>query len=304
MKKLIKNFKNNKKNLTKKIFVKKRFEGQKIVGIISWLLNLINKKTRKTFLIIINNLLNSYRNQGVITFEEQQLFVKLATLSEKKIGTLMTSRNDIIAVSANENINNIKKNIVEKGHSRIPVFKENIDEIIGFIHSKDLIQFLSVDVKDFKISKILRKILFVPATIKPIDLLLKMRIARTHMAVVLDEFGAVDGLITIENIMEEIVGNIDDEHDLPSDNSFFRIKKKSEDSFEFGARVAITKIEEIFDIKLSNLEDNFETIGGFALAVFKKIPETGEELEFKNLKIKIIEGNKRVLKIISIDKIN
>lgn len=304
MKKLIKNFKNHKKNSTKKVFVKKRFEGQKIVSIISWLLNLINKKTRKTFLIIINNLLNSYRNQGVITFEEQQLFIKLATLSEKKIGTLMTSRNDIIAVSANENINNIKKNIVEKGHSRIPVFKENIDEIIGFIHSKDLIQFLSVDVKDFKISKILRKILFVPATIKPIDLLLKMRIARTHMAVVLDEFGAVDGLITIENIMEEIVGNIDDEHDLPSDNSFFRIKKKSEDSFEFGARVAIAKIEEIFDVKISNLEDNFETIGGFALAVFKKIPETGEELEFKNLKIKIIEGNKRVLKTIAISRID
>ncbi|MBM5781955.1 MAG: HlyC/CorC family transporter [Pelagibacterales bacterium] len=269
----------------------------------NFLLSLFGRKTKKSFLSVINHLVESYEREKLISFEEKKMIKNIASLGEKKVSNIMTPRSDLIAIRANADLEEVKKVITNDGHTRIPVFRENLDEIIGFIHSKDLSKFLCQKNPDFSIPKIMRKILFVPGSMKLIDLMLRMRMARIHVAIVLDEFGGVDGFVTIENIMEEIVGDIEDEHDLPSDNSFFRIKKIDELTFHFGGRVEIKKAEEILQHSIKYEEGNFETLGGLLMSIFKRIPEIGEELENEGLKFKIIDADSRFVKVIEIKKI-
>ena len=156
--------------------------------------------------------------------------------------------------------------------------------------------------QDFSVTKILHKILFVPGSMKVVDLMLRMRMARVHVAIVLDEFGGVDGFVTIENIMEEIVGDIEDEHDLPSDNLFFRVRKINETSFCFGGRVEISKIEEIFREEIKGASESFQTVGGLVMFLFKRVPEIGEEIEKDGLKFKIIDADSRLVKLVEVKK--
>ena len=227
---------------------------------LNFLLKLLRKKTKESFFSIISHLVDSYEKEKLISFEEKKMIKNIASLGDKKVEQIMIPRADLIAVSHNSDLEDIKKIITNNGHTRIPVFKDNLDEIIGFVHSKDLSKFLCQEQPDFTISKILRKILFVPGSMQVIDLMLRMRMARVHVAIVLDEFGGVDGFVTIENIMEEIVGNIEDEHDLPSDNSFFRIKKIDESTYHLGGRVVISALEELAQTSIKEEEDNFQTV--------------------------------------------
>ena len=249
---------------------------------------------------MISHVLEDYQKENLITLEEKKMFKNIASFGDKKVASIMTPRSDLIAIKHNASLEEIKKIITHDGHTRIPVFKTNLDEIIGFIHSKDLAKFLCNHHEDFSVNKIMRKILFVPGNSKLLDLMLQMRMARTHVAIVLDEFGGVDGLVTIENLMEEIVGNIEDEHDLPSDNIFFRVKKINQNSFELGGRVEIEKVEEILQIKIKKEDDEFETVGGLVMALFKRIPEIGETLEKDGIKFKIIDADNRVIRLIEV----
>lgn len=271
--------------------------------LLNFFLNLLCKKTKKSFLSVISHLVETYEKENLISFEEKEMIKNIASLGDKKVNNIMTPRADLIALNQNANLEEIKKTITTNGHTRIPVFKENLDEIIGFIHSKDLSKFLCNENHNFSITNILRKILFVPGSMKVIDLMLKMRMARVHVAIVLDEFGGVDGFVTIENIMEEIVGDIEDEHDLPSDNSFFRIKKVSNTIFHFGGRVGLIKAEEILQTSIRQEDDGFETIGGLVMSAFKRVPETGEEITKDNLKFKVIDSDSRCVKTLEIEKL-
>lgn len=270
--------------------------------LLNFLLSLFGRKTKKSFLSVITHLVDSYEKEKLISFEEKKMIKNIASLGDKKVYNIMTPRSDLIAINVDADLSQIKKVITNNGHTRIPIYKENLDEIIGFIHSKDLSKFLCQEKPDFAIFKIIRKILFVPGSMKLIDLMLKMRMARIHVAIVLDEFGGVDGFVTIENIMEEIVGDIEDEHDLPSDNSFFRIKKIDDKTFHFGGRVEVKKAEEILQNSIKYEEGNFETLGGLLMSIFKRIPEIGEEAEIDNLKFKIIDADSRFVKVIEIKK--
>jgi magnesium and cobalt transporter len=267
-----------------------------LIAPLNFISNLFSsKKTKHSFLSIISHLLEDYQKEGIISIEEKKIFKNMTSFGDKKISSIMTPRSDIVAIKHNASLEEVKKMIVENGYSRVPVFKENFDDIIGFIHSKDLVKFLCRDKEnnDFEI-------LLVPGSMKLMDVMLRMKTARVHIAIVLDEFGGVDGFVTIENIVEEIVGDIEDEHDIPSDNSFFRIKKIAHNNFQFGGRVEIKKIEEIFDIQISKEDDEFETVGGFAMSLFKGVPEAGEEIKTENLSLKIIDADARSVKIVEI----
>ncbi|MBU6339335.1 MAG: hemolysin family protein [Rickettsiales bacterium] len=286
---------------SKKIKAKKKKTHNK--KLFKFFLNLFGKKSKKSFLSVITHLVETYEKESLISFEEKKMIKNIASMGDKKVSSIMTPRADLIAIRQDANLKEIKKIITTNGHTRIPVFKENLDEIIGFIHSKDLSKYLCSVSDDFSINNILRKILFVPGSMKVIDLMLKMRMARVHVAIVLDEFGGVDGFVTIENIMEEIVGDIEDEHDLPSDNSFFRIKRINHNCFHFGGRVDIAKAEEIMQTTLKQEDDTFETTGGLAMSLFKRIPSINEEMTKDNLRLKIIDSDSRSIKVIEIEKI-
>jgi len=262
--------------------------------------NLFGKKTKKSFFSVISHLLEAYEKEGLVNGEEKQMFKNITSFGDKKVSLIMTPRADLIAIKHDATLAKIKKVITTDGHTRIPVFKENLDEIIGFIHSKDLAKFLCNADQDFSVTKILRKILFVPGSMKLLDVMLRMRMSRIHVAIVLDEFGGVDGFVTIDNIMEEIVGDIEDEHDLPSDSSFFRIKKMTEHSFQLGGRVEIAKVEEILQKEISNHDDNFQTVSGFVMFLFKRVPEVGEKIKQDGFEIKIIDADSRMIKLVEL----
>ena len=271
--------------------------------ILNFILNLFGKKTKKTFSSVISHLIEAYEKEGLISHEERKMFKNITLFGDKKVASIATPRSDIIAINQNASLEEIKKVITTDGHTRIPVYGENFDDITGFIHSKDLARFLCDGDNEFSIKKILRKILFVPGSMKLLDVMLRMRTARVHVAIVLDEFGGVDGLVTIENLMEEIVGEIEDEHDFPSESSFFRIKKIDSQTYQCGGRVEIKKVEELLNHKIVPNEV-FETVSGLAMAAFNHIPEIDEEIEKYGLKIKILDADNRVIKLAEITKIS
>jgi CBS domain containing-hemolysin-like protein len=255
---------------------------------------------------MLNHLIDEYQKEGLVTPEEKLMFKNITNFSDKKVNTIMTPRADIISVKYSSNLEEVKKIINEDGHTRLPVFKNNNEEIIGFIHTKDMARYLCQENKIFNIDNILRKILFIPGSMKLPDVLLRMRISRVHMAIVLDEFGGIDGLVTIENIVEEIIGDIEDEHDIIENDSFFTIKKIDDYTFQFGGRVDINKAQDLLKTNIININepDNYQTIGGFILYYFNRIPEIGEEIEKFNLNFRIIDSNNRVVKLIEVKKSN
>lgn len=276
---------------------KKKFNFKKLF---SFFLNLFGKKTKKSFSSVISHVVEIYEKEGLISQEEKKMFKNISSFGDKKVASIMTPRSDIIAIRQDATLEEIKRIINNDGHTRIPVFRENLDEITGFIHSKDLAKFLCASDGDFSVTKILRKILFIPGSMKLIDAMLRLRMARVHVAIVLDEFGGLDGLITIENLMEEIVGDIEDEHDLPIDSSPFRIKKIGEKIFQFGGRVEIRKVEEVLQKKLRQKNDEFQTVSGFAMSVFRRVPEIGEEIKRGGINLKVIDADSRVVKLVEI----
>jgi magnesium and cobalt transporter len=267
--------------------------------LLNFSLSLFGKKTKKSFFSVISHLLEAYEKEGLINSEEKKMFKNIASFGDKKVSSVMTARADLIAIKHDATLEDIRAIITKNGHTRIPIFKGNIDEIIGFIHSKDLARFLC-DGRDFSVTKIMRKILFVPGSMKLLDVMLRMRMSRVHVAIVLDEFGGVDGLVTIENIVEEIVGDIEDEHDLPSESSFFRIRRIGEKTFEFGGRVDIRKVEEVLQMKIKRQSGDFQTISGLAMSLFNRVPEIGEEVEKNGMNFKIIDADNRTVKLVEI----
>jgi len=266
--------------------------------LMNFFFNLFGKKNKKSFSSLINYITESYEKEGLVTSEEKKMLKNIVNFGDKKINTIMVPRSDIIAIPENITLDEIKKIITEDEHTRIPVYKDNIDHIVGFIHSKDLAKFLCDTNNDFNLQKIIRKILFMPCSTKLLDALLKMRSTRVHIGIVLDEFGAVDGLVTIENIVEEIVGQIDDEHDVPLESSFFQIKKIDKKTYHFGGRVELKKFEEIFKIRFDDCLA--ETVGGLVMATFKAVPKIGDKIEKSQLVFKVLDADKRMVKAVEV----
>ena len=261
--------------------------------------NLFGKKTKKSFASVINHITETFASEGLISSEEKKLFRNIVGFADKKINTIMTNRSDIIAIKETASLEEIKTIINEDQHTRIPIYAETFDNIVGFIHSKDLAKFLSKQNQEtFQISKIIRKILFFPCSMKLIDVLMLMRMSRVHIGIVLDEFGGVDGLVTIENIVEEIVGQIEDEHDLPLESAFFQIKQLEDNTFHLGGRVAVAKLSELVGFQIT--EEDFDTVAGLVISAFKRLPEIDEEIEKFGIKFKVIAVDNRTIKTVAV----
>lgn len=265
-------------------------------------------KRKSTLLGHLNKAINHCQQQGLITQEAIRMVKNIINIEDIRVEDVMTPRTDIIAVQNTADLNEVKKLIIETEHSRIPVFKRNLDNIIGFIHSKDLAKFISSDqsfkADEFKINNVTRKILYVPHSMRITDLLLKMRVSRIHIAIVLDEYGGTDGLVSIEDIVEEIIGEIEDEHDLPDDNIYLRVRQIGEHTMQVGGRVDIEKITEFLPPEsFEELDSDFETVGGLVFALFSKVPEIGETQEFNNFTFKVLDADARSVKLVEISKV-
>lgn len=220
-----------------------------------------------------------------------------------KAEDIMIPRSDIKAVDHSSNLADIGKRFLDTRHTRMPVFKEDLDNIIGFINIKDILPYLlhSQNYSDFNIDKVIRKLLIISPSMKILNLLEKMRESRTHIALVIDEFGGSDGLITIEDLVEKIIGKIDDEHD----NFKLEIIEIDNNTFEANGRIAIELLEEKLGVKFAGEdEDEYDTLGGLILSISGHVPVRGEKIFHSKTGVvfEILESDPRRIKRVLIKK--
>lgn len=230
--------------------------------------------------------------------EESQILQNVIDIGDVRVADVMTARSEIAAVVETISFGQLRDYIYEKEHTRIPVYGENLDDIKGFIHVKDLFKYWQRE-GEFKVTEILREALFVPPSMKILPLLEKMKISRTHVALVVDEYGGIDGLATIEDLMEEIVGEIEDEHDLDRSH----MKKITDGVFEAEARVEIARVEEELAVEIYGEDEpeNFDTIGGLIFVTLGRVAEIGDTVEHKSgLTFKVIDADNRRIKRVKI----
>ena len=237
-------------------------------------------------------------NKREFSISEKNMLTNIIGFGESRVEDSMVPRADIIAVDVNISAKEVIKLFSECNHSRIALYRSTLDDPVGMLHIKDFVRALSeVDIDDIIIEKLVKDIIFVPPSMKSRELLLKMQVSRIHMALVIDEYGGTDGLLTIENLIEEIVGEIEDEH---SDSSLKKINIY-ENFLDVPARTKIEEVEEILGFSLleEEVDEEIETIGGLVFLLAGRIPQRGELITHpKGFEIEIREVDQR--KIINV----
>jgi len=245
------------------------------------------------------NGLEQHRTEGVLDEEEQEMIENVLELSSSTADEIMTPRTDIVAVEVNSDLQQVLQTITSGGHTRVPVYEENIDNIVGLIYAKDLLTEIGKNPVDFKLRDKMRKAYFVPET-KPLRILLhEFQNQKLHIAIVLDEYGGTAGIVTLEDILEELVGEIADEYEKTPPEP---IKKIDQNTIEADARTYIDDLNDEFELNLPEDED-YETVGGFVFSRLGYIPKANESFDYENLKFTIASAEARKIKRIRIQKI-
>ena len=243
--------------------------------------------------------LEQHKTEGVLDEEEQEMIENVLELSSSTADEIMTPRTDIVAAEVSSDLQQVLQIITSGGHTRIPVYEENIDNIVGLIYAKDLLAEIGKDPVDFKLREKMRKVYFVPET-KPLRVLLhEFQNQKLHISIVLDEYGGTAGIVTLEDILEELVGEIADEYEeTPAEP----IKKIDQNTIEADARTYIDDLNDECDLNLPEDED-YETIGGFVFSRLGYIPKANESFDYENLKFTIASAEARKIKRIKIQKV-
>ena len=232
--------------------------------------------------------------EGIIEEDEKEMIHSIVTLGETSAKEVMTPRTSMLAFEGAKTINEVWDEIVDNGFSRIPIYEETIDNIIGILYVKDLMEHIKNNELDIPIKQFIRSAYFVPETKSIIEILKEFRGLKVHIAMVLDEYGGVVGLVTIEDLIEEIVGEIRDEYD-DEEESFF--KKLADNEYEVDAMTDIETINKELELDLPISED-YESLGGLIVTTTGKICEVGDEVQINNIYLKVLEVDKmRVSKV-------
>ena len=247
--------------------------------------------------------INADDSNGKTLSHENELLKNLAGLRGITASDVMIPRIDIVSVAMSDDFNEIVKQLIKTNHSRVPVRNESLDDIVGILHIKDVLANLFLKEKQ-NIKSLLKKPIFVSPSISLLDLLYEMRIKRRHLALVVDEYGGIDGLVTIEDLVEELVGEIEDEHDLSSD---CRLEKIEDGSIVVEARIIIDLLEGFTEsIRKEDLNEEIETLGGFIVSIAGRVPVKGEVIKYSpsGLKFEILEADPRKVILVKITGLN
>src|SRR5437764_4913977 len=210
---------------------------------------------------------------GDLTPAERQMLRNLLHFGESTAGDICVTRGDIMAVPAEISFEELVQAFADAGHSRLPIYGESLDEVIGMVHIKDVF-IANVDgSRDRSLRALMREPLFVPESMSVIELLARMRSERVHLAIIVDEFGGTEGLVTIEDVVEEIVGDIEDEHDEAEAGMLAMLE---DGLWEADARLELDELAEAVDSRLSSDEDEVDTLGGLMFLLAGHIPAKGE----------------------------
>jgi len=243
--------------------------------------------------------LEQHRTEGTLDEEEQEMIENVLELSSTTADEIMTPRTDIVALEVNSDLDKVLETIAVAGHTRVPVYEDHIDKVIGLIYAKDLLTQIGEDPAQFKLRDKMREAYFVPET-KPLrSLLHEFQNRKLHIAIVLDEYGGTAGIVTLEDILEELVGEITDEYEeTPAEP----VKKIDENTIEADARTYIDDLNDEFELNLPEDED-YDTVGGFVFSRLGHIPKTNESFEYENLQFTIASAEARRIRRIKIRRI-
>ena len=234
---------------------------------------------------------------------ENELLKNLAGLRGITASDVMVPRVNIVSVAMSDNFKDIVKQLIKTNHSRVPVRNESLDDIVGILHIKDVLANLFLKEKP-NIKSLLKKPFFVSPSISLLDLLYEMRVKRRHLALVVDEYGGIDGLVTIEDLVEELVGEIEDEHESSSE---IRLDKIEDGSVIVEARIVIDLFEDLINsIRKEDLNEEIETLGGFIISIAGRVPVKGEVIRYSpsGLKFEILEADPRKIILVKIIGLN
>ena len=250
----------------------------------------------------ITDLAELGQERGTLEEDEQEIISSFVEFKSVLVGEVMTPRVDIIAVPFDISNDGLIQIINESGFSRFPVYKENLDKIIGIVHAKDLLQYLRSKsfTQEETLSKITRDVLFVPERKKISEMLKEFQQKKIHSAIVVDEFGGTSGLVTLEDIIEEIIGEIWDEHDSQEDI----LKIVSPEKISVLGKININELNELIGENLIPASEDYDTVAGLVINKAGDIPKEGYSFNLKNYKFTVKEVLKKRIKRIEIDKIN
>lgn len=260
--------------------------GRKGQGLIESLTRLLYGKKKVTE-AEIQEIMDAGEEEGVINQEENAMIRSILTLGDSMVREIMLPRMEMSCVSIQDEVSEVLKSIIASGHSRLPVYEGTIDNVIGLIYAKDLLRYWGEPDDAIELRKLIRAPFFVPETKNLEELLHDFKKRRVHMAVVIDEYGGTAGLVTIEDLLEEIVGDIQDEYDLETE----RLSVQGDGSIVADGRLTIEEVEEHFHVSIE--KDNFETVGGLIFHLTGRIPLAGEVIESETLVLTVLEADER-----------
>ena len=224
--------------------------------------------------------------EGVVDEKEREMIERVIEFHNTQAGQIMTPRPEIFAIEAKSTLEQVKETIAESGHSRIPVYEDSLDHIVGVLYARDLLKLVGEPPEKFNLRAVMRPPLFVPET-KPLkDLLRDFTLQKMHIALVLDEYGGTSGLVTIEDIFEELVGEISDEHE-PEEPAM--LKRISDQVVEVDARIPIEELNRLLGLNLPE-DSGYETLGGFIANTVGRIPERGLTFDYSGAKYTVIDA--------------
>ena len=232
---------------------------------------------------------------GLLEAAEGEMMRGIVDLDETLVREIMTPRTNIVAISSAVSVAEARRALLEAGHSRIPVYSETIDDVIGVLHSRDLFQAWEDHKESAPVSHYLRAAIFVPETLSAADLLAEMR-EKTPIALVVDEYGGVAGLVTLEDILEEIVGEIRDEHEPPER----LLVEESTGIWNVDATAHVEELESLFSVDFG--ERDFDTVGGLVIWDFGRVPKSGETLETHGLHVEVLIADDRRVKRVRVKR--
>ena len=234
---------------------------------------------------------------GLVNEEESEMIRSIVALGTTIVREVMVTRTEMACVSVDATVRELLDTIIGCGHSRITVYEDSIDNIIGLLYAKDLLKQWGIDEISLSVRGIMRPPSFIPESKNLEQLLQEFKSKRIHLAIVIDEYGGTSGLITIEDLLEEIVGDIQDEHDR--EESLLTVNPDG--SVTVDGRLPVEELEKHFDLEIER--DNFDSVGGLAFHLTGKIPAVGDVFEGAGLRLKIIEADLRRVKKVTIHRI-
>ncbi len=258
--------------------------------LLKWLRKKLRRRRRPAE---IKQVIDEGEQQGLIDEEEGEMIEGIFDLKQTVAREIMIPRTHLVALPVDGDKEQVLKTIIESGFSRIPLYKQNVDQIVGILNVKDILPLWLNEDEEFNLEKICRPPFFVPETKRVKDLLNELRDRKSHLAVIVDEYGGTSGIVTMEDIVEEIVGEIRDEHDVEEEP----FMDQEDGSVLVGALVSLDDFEERFGVSLPR--GGYDTVGGFIIHMMGRVPKRGEELAYDGLSIRIHGGDeKRITRMV------